>query len=578
MTNLTKYLIIILLTLLCTTAEGAGADDLNGQIKHELAQLKKTPDDMAALRNLCIIYLNKADFNNALKYGKQLQTLAYSKEDYNGYVIYSHIILGEVYTMLGDKKQAYNNLWQAEHNARQAKNDSITCSVCNAMAIYYVNICNDTYSALTCMFRGLDAAKRCKNDKMYDILLSNIAETYYQRGDTTGLKYALECHSRGLKNGNDVVVFHSGISAAFLYYLKGDLNKASAFIDKSTELMDKKGFHDRAQVYNIRGMIDLKRGKNAEAAQWFNRSLAEKTDGTVPNIACAYLGYGHAVSAMGRQAEAVDSLKQGLKVARTGGNTRYLPELLLALSECEEKRGDISAALGYYKQMHACTDTLFNAEKEHAVGDIRAKYDMAQHENQLKQQQIDLMKNHNRMLILIALLVVTVVASTLLYILYRRKNILYKAIVQQNQAAIKREQTLRDELTECRAHSKHSSSTLSDDKKLTLFVRLESLMESDKPYRDRQLTKEKVADMLETNRTYLSQAINEQTGQTFTAYIGSLRTKEAIRLISDPKNAAPLKAVCAEVGFNSMTTFYSLFQQTTGMTPAAYRQKVVEMA
>jgi len=92
------------------------------------------------------------------------------------------------------------------------------------------------------------------------------------------------------------------------------------------------------------------------------------------------------------------------------------------------------------------------------------------------------------------------------------------------------------------------------------------------------ITKAKVAEMLDTNSTYLSQAINEQTGQTFTAYIGALRIKEAIRLISDPQDTTPIKAVCSEVGFSSMTTFYSLFQQTTGMTPATYRQKVIEMA
>jgi len=102
-------------------------------------------------------------------------------------------------------------------------------------------------------------------------------------------------------------------------------------------------------------------------------------------------------------------------------------------------------------------------------------------------------------------------------------------------------------------------------------------METEKPYHDHMITKAKVAEMLDTNSTYLSQAINEQTGQTFTAYVGSLRIKEAVRLISDPRNTAPLKAVCLEVGFNSMTTFYNQFQAIMGMTPATYRQKVMEM-
>lgn len=575
--HISRFLIISLTALLPASAPAADDNDMDAQIKRGLSALEKRPDDMEALRGLSMTYLNKADFNNAMKYGKRLQQVAYSKQDYNRYVIYSHVIMGEAFTMKGDKEQAYNNLGQAEQNARAAKNDSVTCSVCNALAIYYVNMQNDTYRALTYLFRGLDAAKRCKNTKMYNILLSNIAETYYLRQDTTGLKYALECHEIGRRTANDVLTFHSGISAAYLYCLKGNLAEADRYIQRSAVLMENRGFHDRAQVFNIRGMIAFKSGKAQEAASWYRRSISEQADGSVPNTVCAYLGYGLAAAEQGHLNEAIDSLKRGTTLARRGNSNRYLPKLLLAISECEQRRGNTAAALSYYKQFHASKDTLFNAEKELAVGDIRAKYDMARHENQLKQQQIDLMQTRNRMLLMVALLFIMAVAATLLYILYRRKNILYKAIVQQNQAAIKREQTLREELSECRSHVKYASSSLSDDRKQTLFARLEALMDEQKPYRDRLLTKEKVAEMLGTNRTYLSQAINEQTGQTFTSYIGTLRTKEAIRLISDPLNTTPLKAVCQDVGFSSMTTFYSQFQQTTGMTPATYRSKVIEM-
>lgn len=572
-----KFLIILSFILLPSTVLATEDNDVNEQINRELSTLKKSPDDMEALRRLCTMYLNKADFDNAMKYGTRLRKLAYDQKDYGHYVIYAHVIMGEAYAMKGNKAEAYSNLGQAERNAQSAGNDSITCTVCNAMAIYHVNMRNDTYRGLTYLFRGLEAARRCGNDRMYNIMLSNIAETYYLRRDTTGLKYALDCYRRGQREKNDVLMFHSGISAAYLYCLKGNLKEATRYISQSYALMEKRGFHDRAQVFNIRGLIAMKSGKYDEAASWYKKSISEQADGSVPNTVCAYLGYGLAVSAEGRQGEAIDSLRRGITLARRGDSNRYLAELLLAVSKCEEKRGNTAEALSFYKQFHECADSFFRAERELAVGDIQAKLSVAEKESQLKQQQLDLMKGHNRMLLLAALLILTVVASTLLYILYRRKNILYKAIVQQNQAAIKREQALRQELAESRNPGKYASSSLTDDRKQTLFARLETLMDEQKPYRDHQLTKEKVADMLGTNRTYLSQAINEQTGQTFTAYIGILRTKEAIRLISDPQNATPLKAVCSDVGFNSMTTFYNQFQQTTGMTPAIYRQKVMEM-
>lgn len=102
-------------------------------------------------------------------------------------------------------------------------------------------------------------------------------------------------------------------------------------------------------------------------------------------------------------------------------------------------------------------------------------------------------------------------------------------------------------------------------------------MRTEAIYKDNLLTREKVAERLETNRTYLLQVINEQTGQTFTQYVNRYRINEAIRLLSNPEEGIPLKAIASTVGFNSMTTFYKLFQTTVGMPPKQYRDKVLSL-
>ena len=89
--------------------------------------------------------------------------------------------------------------------------------------------------------------------------------------------------------------------------------------------------------------------------------------------------------------------------------------------------------------------------------------------------------------------------------------------------------------------------------------------------------KSKVAEILGTNRTYLSRIINEQSKLSFTHYVNRFRIEEAIRLLSDPNNETPLKAISTELGFNSISTFYNLFQSSVGMTPSQYRNKVMEL-
>ena len=65
---------------------------------------------------------------------------------------------------------------------------------------------------------------------------------------------------------------------------------------------------------------------------------------------------------------------------------------------------------------------------------------------------------------------------------------------------------------------------------------------------------------------------------TVPQYINSYRIKEAIRILSDPSDNTPLKAIAIDLGFNSMSTFYKLFQTSVGMTPSLYRKKVQEFS
>ena len=83
---------------------------------------------------------------------------------------------------------------------------------------------------------------------------------------------------------------------------------------------------------------------------------------------------------------------------------------------------------------------------------------------------------------------------------------------------------------------KYASSSLTDEKSLELFRTLERIMREEKIYKDNFITKDKVAEILGTNRTYLSRIINEQSKLSFTHYVNRFRIEEAIRLLSDPNN------------------------------------------
>lgn len=47
--------------------------------------------------------------------------------------------------------------------------------------------------------------------------------------------------------------------------------------------------------------------------------------------------------------------------------------------------------------------------------------------------------------------------------------------------------------------------------------------------------------------------------------------RRAVELISDKDSDIPLKQLASDIGYNSMSTFYTSFHNYTGMTPAKYR-------
>ena len=79
--------------------------------------------------------------------------------------------------------------------------------------------------------------------------------------------------------------------------------------------------------------------------------------------------------------------------------------------------------------------------------------------------------------------------------------------------------------------------------------------------------------MLSTNRTYLSEAISRHTGLSFVYYVNSFRLEAAVKILSDPDDETPIKAMVHELGFRSMSTFYRLFLAAKGVPPSQFREE-----
>jgi AraC-like DNA-binding protein len=100
------------------------------------------------------------------------------------------------------------------------------------------------------------------------------------------------------------------------------------------------------------------------------------------------------------------------------------------------------------------------------------------------------------------------------------------------------------------------------------------LLTHEKIFQEPELTLQHLANRLQQPAYLVSQAINEGMGKTFYELINGYRVEEAKQLLVKPGNTNyTILSIGFEAGFNSKTTFNTVFKKFTGLTPTEYREK-----
>lgn len=122
--------------------------------------------------------------------------------------------------------------------------------------------------------------------------------------------------------------------------------------------------------------------------------------------------------------------------------------------------------------------------------------------------------------------------------------------------------------------ARYSRSGLKAEQAETQLKFLFSLMESEKPYKNAELSIFDVAAKLNMSRNHLTQLLNVFAKKNFFEFINSYRVAEAQQLLLNPDYShLSLAGIGKEAGFKSTNAFYANFKKVTGETPAVWKQK-----
>lgn len=461
------------------------------------------------------------------------------------------------------------------------KYGEILSSSYNYMALYYLN-CNPDYSykAIEHLYGALEYVS--EESPNYPLILTNLTLSYYFRNDSTGMQYAKECLDYSEKHGT--FIFMSNYCMAMMCYVSKKYDQALYYADKSIDILKKSPNAERFtrelfSAYNIKGKIYISMGKESEAIESLNNALELYSSGITVNITETYLLFADLYYGRGEYLKALEILNNEIDRCRQFDTFLMLNELYRKAAEIYSLVGNYAKAYEYYKVFHELTGEIFNMDKEYSMAELRAKYNLGQYENRLQQQKIAVLKRNRQIMFLSIALAFSTILITLIWIYNVRKDRYYAKIVQQylEKASLNEQIKELENNNDLTSANKYVSSSLSDIKSNDLYDRLRYVMEHDRAYRDSDLTIEKLAGMLDTNRSYLSRIINEKSGMNFNAYLNKCRIEEAINSIVDTHGQCLLKTLAFDVGFKTTSSFYKAFMKETGIPPSAFREKCMSI-
>jgi AraC-like DNA-binding protein len=425
--------------------------------------------------------------------------------------------------------------------------------------------------ALSYSLKALEFYKADKDNKNISLIYNLMGVIYqqihnYQKAVYYGklsLQYAEKVNSVNniLDTYSNLVVSYRGLneidSAKYIF------NK---IIDISTKLNRP---YTTAQARMNMGNLYSDEKEYDKAEEQFEMSLAlcqkyKINEGILYN----YINLGSNYQAQNRYSDALMAYDSAVYYAKKANAAAFMTSYIYeGYTKLYESTGNYKKALENYKIKDSLNSVVNLEQSKKEIAEIQAKYDSAlkdaqlekmNHENETKKTQIKAVVAGSLFIILITVLIIS-------FLFYRNKQL--KQLYQRNVDLLNLHYFKKNEFL--------SREPATNNPLEKIFNDLVSIIEKEKIYQNPDLTISDVAQQINSNQKYVSNAIAEFTNMNFNNFINYYRINEAKRLIL--LNEYPtLNEIMYASGFNSRTPFYNAFNKFTGMSPKQFKDQATK--
>ncbi|MDP4277344.1 MAG: helix-turn-helix domain-containing protein [Bacteroidota bacterium] len=139
-----------------------------------------------------------------------------------------------------------------------------------------------------------------------------------------------------------------------------------------------------------------------------------------------------------------------------------------------------------------------------------------------------------------------------------------------------RQQTIVMEVVpEEEVKEKYQNSYLSDQRKSEIQALLKAYFDRTCPYLNPELNMTRLSEALQVPKHQLTEVLSTVFSKNFFQFVNEYRVEAVKNRLSSEKNYS-IEAIGYECGFNSKSSFFTVFKQLTGMTPLQFKKQLEE--
>ncbi|MDR2907929.1 MAG: helix-turn-helix domain-containing protein [Bacteroidales bacterium] len=353
----------------------------------------------------------------------------------------------------------------------------------------------------------------------------------------------------------------------------GELDSAYLFLKQSIDIA---GRHRPSLIGTIQNSLALlyKEKKMYDSAFYYYRlSLAEaQRVGDDYAVSATFSDLGKLFLDLRRPDSAVYYTNLSNAIAIKYDFKTFLMENYLTLSKVAESRGQSAVAFAHFKK-YADLERSSRSHKQVAgINQIQRLYEVAKTNQHI--EQLTIAHRIKQQTVRYQYVILTIIVLVLAFVIAwnRKLNRAYRKLFEKNVEIVELQKNCPETPS-----VKYQNSHLSNEQQSELLARIYVLMEDTAVICAPDFSVEKMAEMLQSNRMYISQVINETLNKNFRSFINDYRIREAQRLFSESDASKfTVEAVSLKTGYKSRTSFISAFKEITGVSPSFYLKSMVK--